>query len=380
MGEGLGVRLLISKTMKILSLKLTNFRQYENFEIDFDDKLTVIAGNNTKGKSSILEAIALLIDGNSPFTSDLDDIISYNAEFGTLNRYFRIQANINDNEKEFEFVFYYEKLKKQLLIDKKKVSKKTFHRYCATIFSPEEIEILMISASKRREFLNNFIAKIDLDYRGNLVLFEKIHRQRNAYLKKLSKNFYDTGNFNINDQQINYWTNEYAKASAKLMSKRSEIINKLCQIDETIKINYKPSLTLNLFEDLANIEDLTRIHFDELMSKLKRDIALGYTHIGAHRDDWSISTDKDIKRYGSRGEKRVAIGNLLFLIQDILQKELGYYPILLLDDISSELDDLNISKVMSQEYLSKQQTIITTIRENDLLNNFKLEEYKLVKL
>lgn len=93
----------------------------------------------------------------------------------------------------------------------------------------------------------------------------------------------------------------------------------------------------------------------------KRDIATGYTNIGPHRDDWDIFNDKDIKKFGSRGEKRLAVGNLIFEIQNIVYKKTANYPVLLLDDISSELDMLNTKKILPKKFLNKQQTFITTI-------------------
>jgi DNA replication and repair protein RecF len=353
--------------LNITSIHLRNFRKFDKLDIELTDGINIIQAANAKGKSTILEAVHLLTNGHSPWTSDHADMISYNND---KNTHFRIEAKLH-NGKETVIALFHENGVNQFFIDNKKTLRKKFSALtCSNIFSPEQIELLMISPSKRREFLDNLIVKIDLDYKEDLLKFERILRQRNAYLKKLSKKFYDTGEIAQDDQQLEFWTKEFATASTKLMSRRSAIIEELSQNTNGFKVKYHPSLTLNLFEDLGKINEIAQIHYKELINFFRRDIALGYTKTGAHRDDWGITTDKDVKRFGSRGEKRIAIGKLIFQTQELFKKYLGYYPILLLDDISSELDDSNIKKLLSKEFLNKQQVIITTLRD------MKLEKFK----
>ena len=108
---------------------------------------------------------------------------------------------------------------------------------------------------------------------------------------------------------------------------------------------------------------------DSLENCKKRDIATGYTNIGPHRDDWMLTNGSDIKKFGSRGEKRLAIGQMVFKKQEIIAKRLGFYPILLLDDIASELDEKNSEKIFDKELLKRQQTFLTIIDPNDLPND-----------
>lgn len=347
--------------MFINSLHLKNFRKFEKLDLDLSQQINIIEAHNAKGKSTILEAIYMLTNGHSPWTNDHADLISYINE---KNTFFRIEADVEDSNDKYQIALFHENGVNQFFINGKKSTRKKFNKItCANLFSPEQIELLMISPSKRREFLDNLIAKIDLDYRDNLTAFERVLRQRNAYLKKLSKRFYETGEIETDDQQLQFWTTSLAVASTKVMSRRASIIEELSNNTKGFKIKYQPSLQLNLFEDLASVKEISKIHLNELNNFLKRDIALGYTKTGAHRDDWNITTDKDVKRFGSRGEKRVAIGKLIFQTQDLFNTYLGYYPILLLDDISSELDDRNIEILLNHEFLDKQQVIVTTIRK-----------------
>lgn len=322
-----------------------------------------------------MEAIYLLTNGHSPWTSELEDIRNYLNE---RDDFFRIEASIEHNMDDFKIAVFHQNTSNQFSIDGKRTIRKRYSRLtCSNLFSPDQIELLMVSPSKRREFMDHLISKVNLDYKDNLQRFERIHRQRNAYLKKLSKRFYDTGEINIEDQQLNFWTKEFASASAKIMAKRAEILEELSNNDAGFRIHYNPSLKLNMFEDLAQIEQLSQIHFKELAEYFKRDVALGYTKTGAHRDDWNITTDKDIKRFGSRGEKRMAISRLIFQTQEIYNKYLGFYPILLLDDISSELDDNNVKLILENETLRKQQVVVTTIRNLKINHNAKVNRIKL---
>ncbi len=329
----------------IKRLKLTNFRQFKNLELKFDGDIVVLHGNNAIGKSTILEAISLITNGHSPWAST-DEFIKNEQEEG--EKYTRIEMETDENV----FTYYKCETKKELRIDGQKTTpKKFFQKNSSAIFNPEQIEILMISPSKRRNLLDDTIVILDYGYSDVLSLFSKILKQRNAYLKKLSKNFYERGVIARNDPQLNFWTNEFLNVANVIQKKRIEIINDLGK--ETFRLEYVKSNKVGSLEDC-------------LEESKKRDIATGYTNIGPHRDDWELINGKDIKRYGSRGEKRLAIGQLIFKIQDLVKEETGSYPTLLLDDISSELDSSNTSLIFDRKYLKKQQSFITVIDYKDI--------------
>lgn len=209
----------------------------------------------------------------------------------------------------------------------------------------------MISPSKRREFLDEILSTLDYEYVEILKNFRKVLMQRNAYLKKLSKLFYEKGIIARNDPQLIFWTKEFIKQADIIQHMRESLSKKLHTND--LKIEY-----------IKSNEDI--VLEDALEKSTKRDIATGYTNIGPHRDDWRLINGKDIKKYGSRGEKRLSIGKLIFETQKIMKKELGYYPILLLDDIASELDEKNTANIFDPKILDKQQTFITIINYKNL--------------
>mgnify|MGYP000911698812 CR=1 FL=1 len=328
----------------IQKIKLTNFRKFANLEIDIEKDIVVLHGDNAVGKSTILEAIYLITNGKSPW-ANTDEYVSTDQEEETP--FCRIEIILKEEDDEKIYSYYKTETRRILKINEKNVPvRKFFEETASTIFNPEKIEILMISPSKRREFLDEILSVLDYEYVETLKQFRKVLKQRNAYLKKLSKQFYEKGIIARNDPQLNFWTNEYLKSATKIQEMRGVLSKRIKR--EDLRIEYIKSNGKIVLEDA-------------LENSKKRDIATGYTNVGPHRDDWDLINGKNIKKYGSRGEKRLSIGKLIFEVQEILKKELGYYPILLLDDISSELDMRNTAEVFKSEILKKQQTFITII-------------------
>jgi len=353
----------------IKTIRLQNFRKYQDKEFTFTSPITVIHAPNAQGKTTILEAISVIANGSSSWTSSNNDIYCYDLNHrldDNKDTHYRVSAditNIDDETKQFSL--FQSPTQKKFLIDHHSTTARKFGiNLAATIFSPEHIELLMISPQQRRNYIDQNIAKIDLEFADNLKVFKKIARQRNAYIKSQTKRFYETGIVPKvdTDQQFLYWSTEFAQISTKIIIKRIEFINKLVSpMPNGFHIEYISSLNLNEFEMLWEFDKLFAKHLELLVEGAKRDIATGHTHVGAHRDDWNIITSLEVKRFGSRGEKRMAIGKLIFLVQEVLAQELGFYPFLLLDDISSELDQDNIKKILSDEVMEKQQVFVTTV-------------------
>ncbi|HPQ79435.1 MAG TPA: DNA replication and repair protein RecF [Candidatus Dojkabacteria bacterium] len=345
----------------IKKIKLTNFRKFKKFEIDIEKDIVVLHGDNAVGKSTILEAIYLITNGKSPWAVS-DEYIK--TEQNSDVSYCRAEITM-DGDEEKVYSYYKSPTSRVLKINEKNSpAKKFFEETASTIFNPEKIEILMISPSKRREFLDEILSTLDYEYVETLKDFRKVLTQRNAYLKKLSKQFYEKGAIARNDPQLNFWTKEFLKYAERIQEMRIVLSKRMKTKD--LKIEYIKSNG-----DIA-LEDA-------LEKSKKRDIATGYTNVGPHRDDWELINGKNIKKYGSRGEKRLSIGKLIFEVQNIMKKELGYYPILLLDDIASELDEKNTAEIFKSEILNKQQTFITIIDYKHLPKEV-LKEAQLVDL
>lgn len=328
----------------IENIKLSNFRKFKALELPISKPIVILYGDNAKGKSTILEAIYLLTNGESPWASS-DEFIN------TLQKEEEKFARIEITTEEHKYTFFKDAGRRVFKIDDQNTTpKKFFHSNASTIFNPEQIEILMISPAKRRDFLDEVIIQTDYEYGDTVTQFRKVLRQRNAYLKKLAKRFYEDGVIARNDTQLNFWTNQFTELANIIQQKRLALIEKLSS--EDFRIEYVMSNKASLVD---SIEDAK-----------KKDIVTGCSNIGPQRDDWEIIVEKNIKKFGSRGEKRLAIGNLIFRVQDILKNELGYYPTLLLDDIASELDPQNTHKIFDDKHISKQQTFITIIDYKEL--------------
>lgn len=335
----------------ITKLCLSNFRKFQNKEFEFNKNIVVLHGQNAQGKSSILEALFLVSNGKSPWAS-MNEYINIEQE---KEPYVRIQMERDEKM----YVYFKDSNRRLLKVEERSVRPRTFfERSAATIFNPELIELLMISSTQRREFLDETILKYDLEYEETLKNFKKVLRQRNAYLKKLAKLFYEKGIIARNDPQLNFWTKEFRECSIDIFIKRNSLCKQLSKGEYDIK--YVTKLDVDK-RKMLNEQYLREIFEQEMENSKRRDIATGYTNIGPHRDDWGIHNGTDIKKFGSRGEKRLAIGKLIFQTQEVVFSKNGFYPILLLDDIASELDILNTIKIFDKEILDKQQTFITVI-------------------
>jgi DNA replication and repair protein RecF len=349
----------------IKKLILKNFRKFKDVELTFNSKTIVIYGDNAQGKSSILEAIYLVSNGKSPWSGS--DEYVHNDQNG-ITKHSRIEIEIDDKT----YAHYKDNNKKVYMIDDHKTnSKKFYSQNTSTIFNPEKIDLLMLSPSRRRDFLDETISHTNYEYPSILRRYRKLIRQRNSYLKKLSKQFYEKGVIARNDPQLNIWTKQLVELSAQIYRERVNIIKKFEQ--ENFKLQYKfcDKDLEKILQAKENVEIIEDILQKTIENNKKKDIATGYTNIGPHRDDWSIFTDQDIKKYGSRGQKRVAIGNLIFKAHDIIAQEIGHYPTLLLDDIASELDDENTKEIFRKDILQKQQTFITTVDPEILPTHIK---------
>jgi DNA replication and repair protein RecF len=348
----------------ITNLKLQNFRKFKELELKFNSEIVILYGDNAQGKSSILEAIHIILNGSSPWSGS-DEYVKNNQN--GITKHSRIEIVIDD----IKYAHYKDNNRKVYMIDNHKTtSKKFFAKNSATIFNPEKIDLLMLSPSRRRDFLDETISYINYEYPDILKRFRKSLRQRNSYLKKLSKKFYENGVIARNDPQLNFWTKQLGELSAEMYKERISIIKKFKSENFQLEYQYCD----NELEKITEYKEVDKI--ETLLEKVleenkKKDIATGYSNIGPQRDDWKIFTDQDIKKYGSRGQKRVAIGNLIFKAHTIIAKEIGYYPTLLLDDIASELDSENTKDIFDKKVLEKQQTFITTVDPKVLPKDLK---------
>ena len=325
----------------IQRIKLNNFRCHSEFELDCNRPTTLIIGENGSGKTTVLEAIYLALRGKS-FKAVDGDILQREAEF------FRAEIDLIDAKK--IIIRYNSKTsKKEFEIDGKKtlrLPKK--ERYPVVLFEPNNIYLIESSPSRRRDYFDELFRQIDGGYTTYLSRYNKALKQRNDLLKMET----------VNRDDMFSWDILCAQYGAKIKAVRREIIEK---INEQMTDNYR---WIAKNEDSCSIEYIGEdVNENEYMEKLaqhyERDRALGYTSFGVHRDDYRfIFNNSPADGSASRGEMRSIILALKFIEAKILEEETGDRPVVLLDDIFSELDEMRQKHLV--ENFKDYQMIITS--------------------
>lgn len=327
--------------MYLKYLSLQNFRNYSKSEFNFSSQTTLIVGPNTSGKTNIIEAIYLLSTGKS-FRADKDfETIRFGEELA------RVKGKVNDTDLE---VVLTAAIKKYLVNGVSKRRADFASHLALVLFSPQDLEIIVDSPSLRRNFLDEVLEQVDKDYRLAIISYTKGLRQRNALLEKTRESGIR------NEKQFEYWDTLLIKNGEIITEKREKFINFINNAEKEIL-------------DFMVSYDKSVISKERLLQYEDAEVGAGVTLVGPHRDDFSIrmypnkisqneSELKDVKFFGSRGQQRLAILQLKLLQLLFVEKVLSESPLLLLDDIFSELDERHIHLVL--EMMGKQQTIITT--------------------
>lgn len=361
--------------MKIKRLKLNNFRQFKEKEIVFEDNMTAFVGPNARGKSTIIEAIYMLSTGLSPWTSDNSAIVR-NTE-NANERIGRIEADIEVDEREKNIALVIKAnngsvIKEYRVNDKSTTRPKFVQNLNTVIFSPDLIDLLMFEPRQRRVFLDSYVSKIDIEYADTLQKYEKAVRQRNKLLKILSKKRSVTESDKNN---LKAWTTQILDYGSLITLKRIQFIERINEVKPKLypnKIAYKPNLEISEFESLGETDYIRNTFKEQLTKSFRKELAIGVTMVGPHRDDWTLEyKGRNLNRFGSRGEKRMAITDLAFKMNNLLIDEFKDEPIILLDDISSELDAKNTARLFTGKIENYQQTILTTTDLSEMKKSIK---------
>lgn len=385
--------------MKLNKLQLTNFRQFKKKSIEFNKPWTILVGPNAQGKSTIIESIFMLSEGSSPWTFDHTKIIRLDHEKvdsekpvdKLLRSACRIEAEVEtqDDIKDISISLTKnnDSTTKQYEINNGSTSKGNFSQMISCVlFSPDMIDMLMFEPAQRRKFLNTYISKDSQEYDELLTNYRKVVRQRNSLLKIL----YNFGKPNkksengfASEDTLEYWTKQLIDSGSRITYFRHSFAKELNTLKSELyptKIVYTPSIELSEYKDKITEEKIKQQFIKQLEQKKEKEKRRGVTVVGSHRDDWYLQSEaENINVYGSRGEKRIAIADIIFKINYFFKYRRKSSPILLLDDISSELDNNNISILFSEKLSQKQQTIITTT-ELETLPDKAVENSQIVEL
>ena len=347
--------------MWIKKLCLKNFRNYENQEINFCNNINIFYGENAQGKTNIIEAIYMSSIGKSFRASKDIETIMINKENSLIESFYEKE----DREGKIKIEI---NKKKNIYVNGIKIKKlsELLGNINIVIFTPDDIEILKGGPQNRRKFLDIMISQLKPNYIYNLNMYLKTLEQRNNYLRQIKEEQKD-------EKMLDIWDEKLVEYAIKINKYRTEYIN---LINEKIK-NIHKEITNNKEE--INIKYISECqeknsYLNLLKQRRKLDIIKGYTTKGIHRDDFNVFiNNKELNIYGSQGQHRTAILSLKISELQIIKDEIGEYPILLLDDFMSELDNNRRKNLL--KYMKDAQVIITCTEKLNI-ENLNYLEYK----
>ncbi len=356
--------------MIIRSLKVTNFRNYDKVNITLGSKMNIFIGNNASGKTNILESIAILGLTKS-FRNGLDcDVIKFNKKKAVIEG--RILNNKQIKDLKIEF---FEK-EKNIYVNSKKIKK--YAEYISNlnvvIFTPVDLDIIKGSPSIRRNLLNVTLSQISYSYLVTYNEYNKILKTRNEYLKILytngiaDKTYLDVLTDKLVEKASVIYQARYNYLT-KINTYISGIYNNITSDDKIIRIEYKPNIIINSYE----LKNLKNALVNVYKKNYKRELQAGMTLFGPHRDDFCfyIGNDTDMKIYASEGQQKCAVLAYKLSSIPIFKENNGTNPVLLLDDIFSELDLNKRNKLLKYVNEDIQSIITTTDLKNISKNNLK---------
>lgn len=347
--------------MIIKSLELSDFRNYESLNLSFDKGTNILFGNNAQGKTNILEAIYVSATTKSHKGSKDSDIIKFDKNEAHIRTY------LEKEEIETRVDMHLRKSKtKGIAIDGSKIKKaaELLGLLNVVFFSPEDLSIIKSGPVERRRFIDMELCQLDNFYLYNLNHYNKTVNQRNHLLKDIY------GNPELKET-LKIWDAQLVSYGSKIIERRKQFVEQLNEIifdihknlsgnDEEIKIEYEPNVSIDEYEDVLNCSR-------------DKDIKLKQTTVGPHRDDIIFYVKKkdekkiDIRKYGSQGQQRTAALSLKLSEIEIVKKITNDTPVLLLDDVLSELDSNRQNYLLNS--IGDIQTIITCTGLDEFVNN-----------
>ncbi len=352
--------------MVIKSLELNQFRNYESLKLQFDKGTNILYGDNAQGKTNILEAIYLSATTKSHKGSKDKDII----RFGQTEAHIRTYLEKEDDEIRVDMHLRNSK-SKGIAINGQKIKKaaELLGILNVVFFSPEDLSIIKNGPAERRRFVDMELCQLDKFYLYNLNHYNKIVNQRNKLLKDLYLN-------PALKETLNIWDSQLVSFGSKIMERRITFVQQLNEIihgihkklsgdKEELVIQYEPDVLMEEFES-------------KLRASQERDIRLKQTSVGPHRDDFSfVVNDIDIRKFGSQGQQRTAALSLKLSEIELVKKMTKDNPVLLLDDVLSELDSNRQNYLLNS--IGDIQTIITCTGLDEFINN-RFEINKIYKV
>lgn len=354
--------------MIIKSLELMNFRNYDFLDLKFSEGTNILYGDNAQGKTNVLEAIYLSATTKSHKGSKDRDIVKFDSEESHIRTYiekqgipYKVDMHLRKNKS------------KGIAVEGQKIKKAAdlLGLLNVVFFSPEDLSIIKNGPAERRRFVDMELCQLDSFYLYNLNHYNKIVNQRNKLLKDM--------HFNPElKETLNIWDSQLVSFGSKIIERRRIFVGQLNEIifDIHKKLSGGKEELVIKYEPDAEIDDFAKL----MKNSQEKDIRLKQTSVGPHRDDFSfIAGNIDIRKFGSQGQQRTAALSLKLSEIELVKKITKDTPVLLLDDVLSELDSSRQNYLLSS--IGDIQTIITCTGLDEFVNNrFEIDKiFKIVE-
>lgn len=342
--------------MIIKSIELQNFRNYEDLNISFDEGTNIFYGDNAQGKTNILEAAYLSGTTKSHKCSKDKEMIRFGEQEA------HIRTVVVKKDKEYQIDMHLKNNRsKGIAINKVPIKKASelFGILNMVFFSPEDLNIIKNGPAERRRFLDSELCQLDKIYLSDLTTYNKILNQRNKLLKDM---FYRP---DLKDT-LSVWDMQLVETGRKIIRRRKQFVDELNEIVHDIHYRISGEKEDLLLQYEPSIED---IFFEDELSRVKeRDMRQCMTSVGPHRDDLLFSIGEvDIRKFGSQGQQRTSALSLKLSEIELVKRSIHDTPVLLLDDVLSELDSNRQNYLLNS--IHDTQTLITCTGLDEFVKN-----------
>lgn len=350
--------------MKLTSIHLQNFRSYSDLSFELNKGVNIITGPNASGKTNLLEAILLLCSGKTYRTTDVNDLINKDKPWA------RVDGVFVENQRTIKLT---DDGKKKFIIDDKEIIRlQPKYNIPTVLFEPSQLQLLTYSPEMRRSLLDDVLSQINPEFVMVKKKYTQALRQRNSLLK--------TNNIGLIKSQIFAWNIRLSDLASQYVQHRLGILE---QINKTLSEDYSEiagsqhKVNIQYYSGV-DLSTYASAILHELDNSLEKDIARGFTGAGPHRDDIIISiNNKPLKAGASRGEVRTTLLAFKLAESYVIENILGTKPLLLLDDVLSELD--GIRRQMLTTNIKTYQTFITTT-DADIIKGKVDKNAQIIKL
>lgn len=345
--------------MILKKIHLGDFRNYESLDLEFHPKLNVFIGRNAQGKTNLLESIYFLALAKSHRTSKDKELIRFKQAEAFVN------GSIATSYSDLPLSISVSAKGKRAKVNHMEVSRLSQYigHLNVVLFAPEDLNLVKGSPQVRRKFINMECGQISKVYLNMLSGYQKVLSQKNNYLKQR----------NVDQVMIDVLNTQLAEYASLIILKRQHFIDTIEKYarrihgdisngNETLSVVYKPNIKFESMDE-ASLESEIK---DLLDATLEKEVERGQSLVGPHRDDISFYiNDFDVQTYGSQGQQRTTALSVKLAELELIKEEIGEYPVLLLDDVLSELDETRQSHLLTS-IRNRVQTFVTTTSISDI--------------